>query len=101
MIEGPNLPVALQRQDAAAPDDTAALAGESNLVLAPPRGPRQKHRGQAIGILEQELRAVLDIVLVMPQPPGPGAHPRRWPGDVEKLVDQMGAVVEYHTSAAR
>ena len=100
MIERLDVPVALERQHAAAPGDAAPFTDEPDLGLAPPRGPREKHRSHAVLILEHQLRGILDVVARVPQAAGPGVHRLRRSRDVQQLVDQVRAMIEQHAASA-
>src|SRR2546427_1373898 len=82
------------------PGDRAPLADEAHEILPTAGRPREEHRDEAVGILEQHAGRVLDLVAVMPQPPRPRAHSARQPGDVESLVYEMRAVVDEHAAPA-
>src|SRR5207247_6590596 len=78
----------------------APLAEDAHEILPTAGRPREEHRDEAVGILEQHAGRVLDLVAVMPQPPRPRAHGARQPGDVESLVYEMRAVVDEHGAPA-
>src|SRR5207245_9955508 len=82
------------------PGDRAPLADEAHEILPTAGRPREEHRDEAVGILEQHAGRVLDLVAVMPQPPRPRAHGARQPGDVQGLVYEIRPVVDEHPAPA-
>src|SRR5664279_2198730 len=70
-IEGLDLAVALEAQHAADPVDRAGVADESHVRLAMPCRPREEHDAQPLRVLEEQMRAVLYVVVAVAQQPRP------------------------------
>src|SRR5579863_10227120 len=94
------MPVALETQHAAMPVNRAALPDDAHAVLAMPRGPRQQDGRQPILKADEQLRSILDLILLMPQSPSPRPHRPRLAAEVEQGVQKMRPVVEQDAPAA-
>src|SRR5581483_9281851 len=96
----PRVSVALETQHAAMPVDGATLPDDAHAILAMPRGPREQDGREPILEADEQLRGILDFVLVMSQAPGPCPHSLWLTAKVEQRVEQMRAVVEQDATAA-
>src|SRR5665213_1803142 len=98
-VERLRLSISLEAKYSASPIDRSGITDEAHVILAMTRCPGQKHHAKPLWIFEQQMRAVLHIVIAMAQAPRPRANVRRYSGCVEHLVDEMGSVIEQNAAA--